>query len=145
MTSANPGSPRADESAAWNRCYGCGEDNPIGLRLGPLARIEGEEIHIECTIDATFDGFDGIVHGGVVATILDEAMGMANSRIHQVQGAVTARLEIEYLRPVRSDSPIKVRARSSRSGRKLDGAGEILDQDDEVLAKATSLWVLPVE
>ena len=128
-----------------NRCYGCGEDNPRGLQLGPLAAIVGDEIHIDCTIAADFDGFDGIVHGGAVATILDEAMGMANSRIHKVEGAVTAKLEIEYRRPVRSNTPLEVRARSSRKGRKFDCSGEILSQEGEVLARATSIWVLPAE
>jgi uncharacterized protein (TIGR00369 family) len=125
-----------------NTCFGCGEDNPRGLQLGPLARIEDGEIHIDFEVPSEFDGFGGVVHGGIVATILDEAMGMSCSRIHQIKGAVTANLNITFRSPVRSGKPISVRAKSDREGRKFNCSAEIRDADSNVLAEATSLWIL---
>jgi uncharacterized protein (TIGR00369 family) len=125
-----------------NTCFGCGEDNPRGLQLGPLAQIQDGQIHIEYEVPSDFDGFDGIVHGGIVATMLDEAMGMACTRIHEIRGAVTANMNITFRSPVRSGKPIRIWARSDRDERKFNCSAEILDENDKVLAEATSLWIL---
>lgn len=125
-----------------NTCFGCGEDNPNGLQLGPLARVENGEIHIDFSVPSHFEGFNGIVHGGIVATILDEAMGMACTRIHKVHGAVTANLNITFRSPVASSVPLTIVARSNRKDRKFHCTAEILVEGD-VLAEAAGLWILP--
>lgn len=128
-----------------NTCFGCGEDNPRGLQLGPLARIEDGEIRIDLEVPRDFEGFEGIVHGGIVATMLDEAMGFTITRIHDVRGAVTADLNLEFKAPVKTETPIQVRARSSKNGRRFDCSAEILDGSGNVLAEAKSLWVIPAD
>lgn len=125
-----------------NTCFGCGEDNPRGLQLGSLARIEDGQIHIDYEVPSDFDGFDGVVHGGIVATMLDEAMGMACTRIHEIHGAVTANMNITFRSPVLSGKPIHIQAESDRDGRKFNCSAEIHDESGKVLAEATSLWIL---
>lgn len=126
-----------------NTCFGCGEDNPRGLQLGPLARIEDGEIRIDLKVPKDFEGFEEIVHGGIVATMLDEAMGFTVTRIHQARGAVTANLNLEFKGPVKTDTTVQVRARSVREGRRFDCSAELLDTEGRVLAGATSLWIIP--
>ncbi|MGH9194899.1 MAG: PaaI family thioesterase, partial [Acidimicrobiia bacterium] len=111
--------------------------------LGPLARVEDGEIRIEFAVPAEFEGFEGVVHGGIVGTILDEAFGFTCTRVHEIRGAVTVNLNLTFKAPVPTVTPIEVRARSAREGRKFHCSGEILDADGKVLAEATSLWILP--
>jgi acyl-coenzyme A thioesterase PaaI-like protein len=126
-----------------NTCFGCGEDNPRGLQLGPHAEIRDGGIHIEYRVPSDFEGFTGIVHGGIVAAILDEAMGMSCSRVHNIHGAVTANLNITFRSPVRTEVPLTIRARAERNERKFNCTAQIYGENDELLAEASSLWILP--
>lgn len=126
-----------------NLCFGCGEDNPQGLQLGPLTRIEDGEVRISYRVAEHFAGFEGVVHGGVIATILDEAMGLAITRTQDAKGAMTVSLNVEFKAPVRTDTPIEVRARAVREAGKFFCSSEILNPEGGVLARGESLWILP--
>lgn len=126
-----------------NNCFGCGEDNPRGLQLGALVRIEDGEIRLNFSVPKNFEGFEGVVHGGIVGAILDEAFGFTCTRVHGIRGAVTVNLNLSFKAPVQTETPIEVRARSVRDGRKFHCSGEIFDEEGELLAEATSLWILP--
>lgn len=126
-----------------NNCFGCGEDNPRGLGLGSLARIEDGEIRISYQVPAEFEGFEGVVHGGIVGSMLDEAFGFTCTRVHEIRGAVTVSLNLVFKAPVPTEAPIEIRARSVREGRKFHCSGEIVDDEGKVLAEGTSLWILP--
>ncbi|MFT4112049.1 PaaI family thioesterase [Silvibacterium sp.] len=112
--SANRLKPLAHGAA--NRCFGCGEANRTGLRLRFLVDDEGTVI-CRVKIPARFEGPRGHVHGGVIATLLDEVMSKAN-RVRGVV-AMTRRLEVDYLRPVPLRTPIEIIGRHLRAdGRK---------------------------
>ena len=87
-------------------CFVCGQDNPRGLRLLFQDDREGE-VSATWTPDSAWEGFRGIVHGGVVSTVLDEAMSKA------VAGngfeALTAELRVRLRRPVASGSTFTIR------------------------------------
>jgi uncharacterized protein (TIGR00369 family) len=124
---------------AQNRCFGCGADNAAGLQLEFLLAEDGSVVCLP-TIPDRFEGPPGYVHGGVIATLLDEAM----SKSVRARGlrAVTGQMEVNYLRPVRSGAPIRLEGRLTQSeGRKHRTEARILDARGHVLAKATGLFI----
>lgn len=80
----------------WN-CFGCGEENRLGLRLNIVLR--GDRTECEFTPIAEFQGAPGVTHSGVVAAILDEVMSQLI--FSQLQLAVTRKIEVTYRRPLR--------------------------------------------
>jgi uncharacterized protein (TIGR00369 family) len=110
-------------AGGWNRCFGCGQDNPAGLRLEFLETEDGVEVAYEAP--AHLEGAPGIVHGGIQGTLLDETLCMA---AYAKRGAtvVTGELTVRYLRPVPSETPLVVRGRVVEDrGRSLVIAGAI--------------------
>ncbi len=117
-------------------CLGCGDENPAGLGL--RLRMDGDHVRGEVTLDRRHEGAPGFAHGGAVATLLDDALGT----ILLVRGrpAVTARLEIDYRRPVLIGQRIEIEAWLARiEGRKLHLAGTLTG--DELLAEAKAIFV----
>jgi uncharacterized protein (TIGR00369 family) len=91
-------------------------------------------------LDDRYTGPPGHCHGGIIATILDEAMGKVN-KLHQVI-ALTSRITVEYLRPVPLNKPLRVESREvSVRGRRHVNMGEILNQKGEVLARGQGLFI----
>jgi uncharacterized protein (TIGR00369 family) len=127
------------EHKAQNRCFGCGPANPTGLRLEFLLADDGAVVCLP-TISASFEGPPGFVHGGIIATLLDEAM----SKSVRARGltAVTGQMEINYLRPVHSGIPIRIEGRLLRSeGRKHWTEARILNARGHELAKAQGIFI----
>jgi uncharacterized protein (TIGR00369 family) len=124
---------------AQNRCFGCGPANAIGLHLEFLLAEDGAVVCLP-TIPECFEGPPGYLHGGIIATLLDEAM----SKTVRARGlkAVTGRMEIDYRRPVRSAAPIRMEGRLLRSeGRKHWTEARILDARGHVLAEAKGIFI----
>lgn len=126
-----------------NHCFGCGPANPQGLHLvfstddtiptSPVTRAQFQ-------LDRLHEGPPGYVHGGIVATLLDEAMSKLNRALDVL--AVTRRLEVDYLRPVPLHQQLTLIGRHShREGRKLFHHAEILASDATVLAKARGVFI----
>ncbi len=91
-------------------------------------------------LDQRFTGPPGHCHGGIIATILDEAMGKVN-KLHDVI-ALTSQMTIEYLRPVPLNQPLRVESREvSVRGRKHVNKGEILNQEGKVLARGRAVFI----
>ncbi len=88
-------------------CFACGQENPIGLRL--RFREEGEGIRAEFTPGPEYQGYAGVLHGGIIAAALDDAM--ANLFHMKGQETVTARLEVRYRREAPIGIPLIVSAR----------------------------------
>ena len=75
-----------------NMCFGCGKDNPIGLKL--KFKIEGETASGEFAPDIVHQGYGGIVHGGIMASFLDEAAGRPLYDLGE--NSVTAKLDVRF-------------------------------------------------
>ena len=119
-------------------CFGCGTENPRGL--GMRFRIEGGRAVAEFTPPEHLQGFPGYVHGGGVATMLDEAMGWA------VYGrgvwAMTAKLTLRFRRSVPLGQPLTVAGWVTRDrGRFLEVRAELRSQAGSLLAEAGGLFV----
>jgi uncharacterized protein (TIGR00369 family) len=94
----------------------------------------------QAQISGQYEGPPGYLHGGIIATLLDEAMSKAN----RAQGvtAMTRQMQVEYLRPVPSGAAIRIDGRVTRSeGRKHWTEARIQTEDGSVLAHATALFI----
>jgi len=124
---------------ALNHCFGCGLENRSGLRLKFFTDEEG---HIVChtRLAARFAGPPGHAHGGIIATLLDEAMSKAN-RARGVL-AMTRHMEVHYLRPVPLGTPITLSARHLKAhGRAHHCEAHIRNAAGETLASAKGLFI----
>lgn len=128
------------EPQADNPCIGCGAANPRSLRLAFDLDREQRRVTGRFTLDREYQGSNHILHGGITALILDEAMG----KLNRLNGgrAVTAELQVEYLRPIATGEEITVEANEvSREGRNLHQRAEIRNAAGAVLARARGRFV----
>jgi len=140
-----PSDSKSDEQleplyhGAQNHCFGCGQANPAGLKL-EFSKSSENVVVSHATVTDNYEGPPGYLHGGIIATLLDEAMSKAN----RAQGvtAMTRQMQVEYLRPVPSGSPIRIEGSVTRSeGRKHWTEACIQDAEGVVLAHATGLFI----
>ena len=119
-------------------CFGCGRLNPHGLRLRFVR--EGNGVRAPFTPRPEDEGYGGVVHGGIVATLLDEAMAWACYA--RDAWVVTATIQVRFRRPVAVGVPLHARGHVLRDhGRLLDAIGELRrDVDDLLLAEATATF-----
>ena len=96
---------------AANRCFVCGQDNPIGLKL-KFSRI-GEGVRAEFTPSDLHAGYEGLVHGGILAALIDDAM--ANVWAANGREAVTAKIEVRFRQEARPGERLLVRAEPAGS------------------------------
>ena len=125
--------------AASNRCFGCGPANQTGLRLEFLLADDGSVVSFP-TVASAFEGHPGYLHGGIIAALLDEAM----SKTVRVRGisSMTRKMEVDYLRPVPGEKPLRLEGRIVRNEpRKHWAEARILDENGRVLAEAKGLFI----
>ena len=123
-----------------NYCFACGKNNPHGLRLRFAYDRQRNGYVSRFRLDKRFTGPPGHAHGGIIATILDEAMGKVNKIRHVV--AMTAEMTVNYLKPVPLGKPLRVESREvSVKGRRHINRAEILNQKGEVLARSEGLFI----
>ncbi len=119
-------------------CFGCGEQNPIGLRL--KFHRAGDDVQAHFIPKKVHEGYAAMMHGGIVSTLLDEAMSWAV--IDRGHLAVTAKLEIEFKRPVPVTEPLLVIGRVTRDRRRLvEAAGELRSASGDLLATASAVFM----
>ena len=98
------------------------------------------EIATSFRLRKRYSGPPGYCHGGIIATILDEAMAKLNQP-HQVT-AVTAHMAIDYLRPVPLNQPLRAQARETANrGRRRFRSATLLNDEGTVLARATGIFI----
>lgn len=126
-------------------CFVCGIQNPFGLRLR-FADDGDSSVRAEFAVPEQFNGYPGIVHGGIVATILDETSGRALlARGHDIKNLfVTLKMEIRYRQPTPTNTPLTaigtiVKAGASRA----TVHGEIRLPDGTVTAEADCIVARP--
>ena len=124
-----------------NKCFGCGGDNAGGMKLTFEQDNVNRKIVGRFVLGEKYQGGGGFAHGGIIATLLDEAMGKV-CRFREVR-AVTAELTVEYLKPVNVQSEIVVEGRETeQKGRNLFMTGEIRNEAGEVLARGKGRFVV---
>ena len=128
--------------SADGKCFACGEDNPIGLKL--QFQFDGDDYVTTLQFEPEHSGWAGIVHGGLLATVLDEVM----VRLLWVKGyeAVTARLTVFYRQPVSVGARLRVRGRIVRvraGGRMIETTAEAIREDGTVVAEGSAMSLKP--
>ena len=123
-----------------NFCFGCGPDNPDGMRLKFVLDESGKQFVCRFKLTKRYMGPPGHAHGGVIATILDEAMGKVN-KLRQVI-ALTSEMTVKYLKPVPLGKPLVAIGREHYvRGRVHVNEGEIQDEDGVVLARSRGKFI----
>ena len=124
-----------------NTCFGCGGANDRGMKLTFEQDDATKRIRGAFKLGAEYQGGPGFIHGGIIATVLDEAMGKV-CRFREVR-AVTAELIVEYLKPVSVDAPLLIEAYEvEKTGRNLHFVGEIRNQAGDLLARGRGRFVV---
>ncbi|MCA9834417.1 MAG: PaaI family thioesterase [Thermomicrobiales bacterium] len=124
-----------------HNCFGCGALNPAGLHLQFYKTDEPNTIWSPWTPTASFEGYGGMIHGGIICTLLDEIMTWALYS-HSIW-AVTAKMQTSFRKPVEIGKPVRLIGTVVRTrGRILELHGEIrLVADNTLLAEADATFI----
>jgi uncharacterized protein (TIGR00369 family) len=118
-------------------CFACGTRNPQGLGL--RFRFDSREVAADVTFGQAFQGYRGIVHGGLISTVLDEAMVTLLSKLGVL--AVTAELTVRFVAPARVGEPFRVTARLvEKRGRISKLEARLVGADGTEIARARSTY-----
>ena len=124
---------------APHRCFACGVLNEHGIQLD--LHVDGDRCWTELALADRFQGWDGIAHGGIVCTVLDEVMAWSLAATDN--WGLTARIAVDFKRPVKIDVPIRAEGWITSTRRRIvQTAARIVDpQTGDVLATATATYV----
>ncbi|MGD0965209.1 MAG: PaaI family thioesterase [Candidatus Acidiferrales bacterium] len=123
-----------------NGCFGCGSANPHGMHLVFEKDDATRRIRGAFCLGAEYQGGSGFVHGGIIATLLDEVMSKVG-RFRDVR-TVTAELQVEYLRPVPVGEELVVEGwEVEKKGRNLYHEGEIRSASGALLSRGKGRFV----
>jgi uncharacterized protein (TIGR00369 family) len=123
-----------------NFCFACGNNNLEGMHLKFTYDEERNCFVCRFRLGKRYTGPPGHAHGGIIATILDEAMGKVN-KLRQVI-ALTSQITVDYFKPVPLNQTLRVESREVQvSGRHHVNSAEILNQKNQVLARSQGLFI----
>ena len=126
--------------ADYAHCFGCGPENPIGLGLTDFVN-EGATVTAAFTPRPAYHGFNEVLHGGIVATALDEIMAWTAILSREVM-VMTGTLELRYRKPAPVDTCYRLEGWvEERRGRRLRLHGRMLDGPTAV-AEASGLFLV---
>jgi acyl-coenzyme A thioesterase PaaI-like protein len=145
MTCSNPApDPSAHlaalQAGAHPNCFACSSSNPMGLALRYSVAPDGS-VSASFIGNCALESYPGVLHGGLVATVLDGAM--TNCLFAHGIRALTAELTVRYHDPVQSTEELQVRAwlESSRHG--VLALRATLTQNDRIKARAQAKFIAP--
>ena len=123
-------------------CFICGLENPVGLKLH-IYQTEPGMIETTYTAPDHFQGYPGVLHGGIVAAILDEISGRAHmGDPSEPRFMFTGKMEVKYRKNVPIGQPLKIVGKAGKARSKMaEGWAGIYDKEGILLAEATTLLV----
>ncbi len=124
-------------------CFVCGVNNPFGLHLKFIESAPGE-VTAEYTVPEQYQGYPGVVHGGIVAAMLDEVTGRSHmgSDPQKPRFMFTARLDVRYRKNVPVGQPLRLVGKAGPDrGRMASAHGAIFSQDGTLLAEGEAVLV----
>ncbi len=129
------------EPKAANNCFGCGGANESGMHLTFDLYVDEGKTRGKFVLGSRYGGGAGFAHGGIIALLLDEAMGKISKLTEEL--AVTAELSVEYRMPVPLTEEILVEGwQESEKGRNRFRIGEIKDAAGNLLARGRGRFVV---
>jgi uncharacterized protein (TIGR00369 family) len=118
-----------------DKCFACGPKNPIGLKL--KFSWDGQEVKAKFTPGEYHQGWAGLVHGGIMSCLLDEAMSYA--ALYSGVNSLTARMQTRFKRPLPIDEPLTVTGSVTKKTRRLvETKAELKLADDTLVAESTA-------
>ena len=124
----------------YGYCWICGEKNKEGLQLRFDLDKRAKAIQANFTPTETYQGYDGIVHGGIISALLDEAM--AKLAFELGYNAVTAMLNVRFKNPAKVKERLTVRGEITQTNRRLVLAkASIHGEDGTLIAEGDSKMV----
>jgi len=129
-----------DIEKGYSMCFGCGEDNPIGLKLS--FQRDGKAVKAEFTPGKLHQGWANVVHGGILHSILDEAVSYA--AIFEGLFCITAKMETRLRRPAVIGEPLIITATTTRNtSRLVEAVAKISAKDGTLIAESrATLFVI---
>lgn len=124
-------------------CFVCGVNNPYGLKLDFYETKAGQVV-VDTVVPDHFQGYPSIVHGGIVACLVDEVLGRAQMGNDQANPRFmyTAKLTVQYRQPVPTNKPIQIIGTAVRTKERLaTSRAEIIGPNGELLVEAEALLV----
>ena len=121
-------------------CFICGANNPIGLKTRPSRDEAAGRAWLSVVIPATFQGWEGVAHGGIIAALLDEVSAYAVMGVSKQ--VVTAELTVRYLKPVPIGAEITVSAQLREQVRRSLTVDARMTCGEELLARAEARMVV---
>ncbi len=124
-----------------NPCFGCGPANPYGLKMEFYT--DGSAVFSRLSVPAHLCGWNDIVHGGVVSTVMDEAMSWASICLLR-RYILTKSMTVEFLRPVWTERPIVAEARviEKTSEREVILEGMLYDDAGTLCARSKGTFAI---
>ena len=117
-------------------CFACGEKNPIGLHL--TFEFDGDKIFTKKIMSKEYQGFEGALHGGIISTLLDEAMGNYLSKKYH-EKAVTGRIEVRFKYPTPLEQELKITAWEENQRKNIISMRSTVETPDgTITAEATA-------
>lgn len=124
-----------------HNCFACGPANPHGLHM--VFESNGEKVVSRLSVPGHLRGWNNMVHGGIISTILDEVMSWA--AIHLIKSIIVTRvMNVEFLKPVFVDTPLTAEGRITeiRSRKEAMLQGDLYNQDSVLCASARGSFAL---
>jgi uncharacterized protein (TIGR00369 family) len=110
-------------------CFVCGEKNPSGLHLG--FRLQDGKVFAEFIPQKIHQGYKDIVHGGIISSIIDEAM--VKAALMQGMPAVTAEITVRFKNPLMAGEKLIVEAEIVNKSRRIIETSAIIKKQDNTL------------
>jgi beta-phosphoglucomutase len=130
--------PRLDAEYTARLCFACSQENPIGLKLKPVH--DGEKVTAEFTPGKFHQGWNDVVHGGILYTLLDEVTAYA-ALCHGIEFGVTAKSEIRFKQIAPINEPIQASAWVTKLTRRLvETKGMLTLKDNTVIVDGDFLF-----
>ncbi len=129
------------KKAEYEACFGCGATNPIGIHVAAFERVDGG-ISAVFTPLPEHRGFEGLLHGGIIATALDEMLGWT-AMLEEGVSVFTGKLELRYRKPAAPGGTYRLQGfLDERRGRRLLLHGDCRNEDGDVIAEASGLYLV---
>ena len=124
-----------DTNREYSQCFGCGQNNPIGLKLN--FQRDGNMAKTEYTPTELYQGWPGLVHGGILICMLDEAMGWVV--MFEGMNCITAEMQVKLKRPAPINEPLIITSSITKKTRKLiKSKAAVSLRDGTLIAEGTA-------
>jgi uncharacterized protein (TIGR00369 family) len=122
-------------------CFGCGQSNPIGLKLRFYLE-DDDQVVTEFTPTKWHTGWENVTHGGIICAILDETMGWKLNNVLKIM-SVTKEFKVNFKRPIFIDKQITAKCRVINNDKKeIKLQAEVENENGDICATAEATYVV---